>query len=172
MKYVQGPMTTAIIAPSQTMDSLCLLSLSLLHSLPPNVWNGCWSAADGETSSAYPASLCFHKDFFIMDKMILIVGISFNLTSNRMWTQVKRMSSSHFFFLLFCLFLWRSKINSCYVPSQLLLLLLFYRTSVSLGLCLFLLSVQLRVYLNFNISILLVFFNIKLDFPWSDQLLQ
>lgn len=105
MKYVQGPMTTAIIAPSQTMDSLCLLSLSLLHSLPPNVWNGCWSAADGETSSTYPASLCFHKDFFIMDKMILIVGISFNLTSNRMWTQVKHMWSSPIFFSYFVFFM-------------------------------------------------------------------
>lgn len=33
MEYVQGPMTTEIMAPTQTMDSLC--PLSLLHLLPP-----------------------------------------------------------------------------------------------------------------------------------------
>eukprot|EP00064_Thunnus_orientalis_P007055 superscaffoldBa00000763_g7074 len=39
MKYVQGPMTTEIIAPAQTMDSLCPLSPPL-RSSSTQVWSG------------------------------------------------------------------------------------------------------------------------------------
>lgn len=104
MKYVQGPMTTAIIAPSQTMDSLCLLSLFSLAPTQRLEWLlVCSRWWDELCVSSIYLLLCFHEAFFIPDEMILIVGISFNLTSNRLCTEIKRMSSSHFC-LLFCLF--------------------------------------------------------------------
>lgn len=45
MKYVQGPMTTEIIAPAQTMDCLCPLSPPL-HSHPGLEW--LMSGTDGK----------------------------------------------------------------------------------------------------------------------------
>lgn len=107
MKYVQGPMTTAIIAPSQTMDSLCLLSLS--SPLAPTqrlewllVCSRWW---DKLCVSSIYLLLCFHEAFFIPDEIILIVGISFHLTSNSLCTEIRRMSTSHFvcYFVFFFL---------------------------------------------------------------------
>lgn len=126
MKYVQGPMTTAIIAPSQTMDSLCLLSLFSLAPTQRLEWLlVCSRWWDELCVSSIYLLLCFHEAFFIPDEMILIVGISFNLTSNRLCTEIKRMSSSHFC-LLFCLFFCSiPTTNSHYFSSQLFLFLLF-----------------------------------------------
>lgn len=123
----------AIIAPSQTMDSLCLLTLS--SPLAPThrlewllVCSRWW---DEFCVSSIYLLLCFHEAFFIPDEMILIVGISFNLTSNRLCTEIKRMSSTHFCYSVFFSAPYRKQILIVLSP-QLFLLLLFYRKLIEL----------------------------------------
>lgn len=155
MKYVQGPMTTAIIAPSQTMDSLCLLSLS--SPLAPThrlewllVCSRWW---DKLCVSSIYLLLCFHEAFFIPDEIILIVGISFHLTSNSLCTEIRRMSTSHF--VCYFVFFFSCSIpttNSHYFSPQFVFVLTILQKRIELRH----MFVSIMLHFNFTISVLLV----------------